>query len=105
MVLRLIPIVALIVLSSCSGSENEQQDLQSPPDGKTLFVNNCASCHGMDGRLGLSGASDLGTSKLTIEEVVSILKNGRNAMPSFEVILKNDESIEAVAEFTLELRK
>lgn len=96
---------ALVFLGSCSAPENEPNPEKEVPKGQALFVNNCASCHGMDGRLGLSGASDLGVSQLSNEEVISVLKKGRNAMPSFEAILKTQANIEAVAVYTLELRK
>lgn len=96
----------LFVLASC-GEANTDGNSATPValSGKELFVNNCAACHGMDGALGVSGASDLSQSKLKTEEIIEILKKGRNGMPAFEPILKSKENMEAVTAYTLELRK
>jgi mono/diheme cytochrome c family protein len=98
--------VILAVLASCGESGTDvNTSVPSALSGKELFVNNCAACHGMDGALGVSGASDLSKSKLNTEEIIKILKNGRNGMPAFESILKSKENMDAVTTYTLELRK
>ena len=96
----------LAVFSSCGESGTDvNTSVPSALSGKELFVNNCAACHGMDGTLGVSGASDLSKSKLNTEEIIKILKNGRNGMPAFESILKSREGMVAVSAYTLELQK
>ena len=96
----------LAVFSSCGESgTGVNTSVPSALSGKELFVNNCAACHGMDGTLGVSGASDLSKSKLNTEEIIKILKNGRNGMPAFESILKSREGMVAVTAYTLELQK
>ena len=63
-------------------------------DGKVIFGDHCASCHGLDGRARTPagrkvGAKDLATSKATDEEMTRLIQNGmRDAngaarMPSF----------------------
>lgn len=99
-------VAVLLALASC-GEANTDGNSATPKalSGKELFVNNCAACHGMDGALGVSGASDLSHSKLKTEEIIEILKKGRNGMPAFEPILNSKENMEAVTAYTLELRK
>ena len=60
-------------------------------------------CHGDDGKLGLNNSKDLTVSKLTIEERVDIVTNGRNTMVGFSSLLDEDE-IKAVAEYTFTLK-
>jgi hypothetical protein len=55
--------------------------------------------------LGLSGASDLSHSNLKKEEIMEILRKGRNGMPSLSPILKSEANMDAVTTYTLELRK
>jgi len=97
-----------VALTSCGGSTTEYKvdDVsEASAGGKELFVNHCAGCHGMDGALGLSGASDLSHSNLKKEEIMEILRKGRNGMPSLSPILKSEANMDAVTTYTLELRK
>lgn len=58
---------------------------------KTLYVNNCARCHGSDGKgdtqLGkLYGAPDLtarGVKRTSRKRTANIIKNGDGSMPAF----------------------
>ncbi|WP_217914663.1 PQQ-binding-like beta-propeller repeat protein [Miltoncostaea marina] len=63
------------------GAEPESGD---PDDGRTVFAENCSSCHGADGRGG-NGGPDL--SKLpnarVPERVAAKVRNGGNGMPAF----------------------
>lgn len=72
--------------------------------GEKIYINNCKLCHGKNGALGLSGASDLRNSKLDTAQVIYILENGRNAMASFKGILTDDE-IYSVATYVQNLKK
>ncbi len=74
----------------------------TPPDGQKIYKQSCTFCHGIYGSLGVSGPDDLTISKLTVEERIGIIKNGRGQMKGFVDIL-SDAEIEAVANFTLTL--
>ena len=54
--------------------------------------------------MGASGAFDLTTSELSVEERINVITNGRNVMTAFKSILDEDK-IKAVAEYTLTLKK
>ncbi len=74
------------------------------PDGHQLYKSYCLACHGVSGDMGASGAYDLSSSKLTLEERIQVITNGRNAMASYKSLL-GPEKIRAVAEYTLQLTK
>ena len=93
--------ISLIALCGCGGPSSSGKQLS----GKELFSQHCASCHGADGKLGLSGASDLSKSKLSVEQISEILDKGRNGMPAMKVLLQTPKNSEAVSTYTLELRK
>ena len=63
--------------------------------GKHIYNNYCASCHGDDGKKGLSGAKDLSLSELTKEDSYSIIYNGRNNMMAYKNQLSK-ENIDSV---------
>lgn len=63
-------------------------------NGKEIYEARCATCHGADGKAGLSGASDLSATALGHDEIKDIIKNGRNTMPPVDI---SDEQREAVA--------
>lgn len=73
--------------------------------GRDLFQN-CVLCHKYDGRGGPSEGgygADLRVTKLTREEVIQVITNGRLAkgMPPFKGIL-DEEKIETLATFVKE---
>ncbi|MDZ4822218.1 MAG: cytochrome c [Flavobacteriales bacterium] len=70
---------------------------------KKLFLAKCAICHGDDGRLGYNNSKDLTVSILTRDEIIALVKTGKNTMPPHENIL-SQEQIEALTDFTLQLR-
>ncbi len=100
-----------LVFVSCGSNEYRSQDQgdsnanENPLSGEVLYMNNCASCHGTDGQLGLSGASDLSKSKIPVPEIKKILLNGRKGMPVMKEILGTDQNIESVSNYVIELRK
>lgn len=76
-------------------------------DARGLFVENCAKCHGKDGRAGtfhgwLVGAQNFTDpnwqTKTTDAEIVKAIKTGPKAMPAFEKKLSPSE-IEALAAY------
>lgn len=70
---------------------------------QVVYVKHCKLCHGAKGDLGLSGAANLKTSVLSIEEVKQVVTNGRNAMPAWGQQLPPNE-IELVASYVMTLR-
>jgi cytochrome c6 len=72
------------------------------PVGSAVFRNNCITCHGADGKLGLNGAKDLTASTLPLDGRIQIITNGRNLMTPFKALLSEAE-IKAVAEYSLTL--
>jgi cytochrome c6 len=73
------------------------------PDGMSVFRRHCVTCHGADGKLGLSGAKDLTQSALSLEERIAQITNGKNLMIPYRDVLSAAE-IKAVAEYTLGLK-
>jgi mono/diheme cytochrome c family protein len=68
-------------------------------DGKQLYESSCAVCHGNDGKLGMAGATDLSQTNLQSSEIVSVILNGKNAMPKVQM---SEEQANAVAKYVLE---
>lgn len=111
MVLRILCFCSLcIFLTSCSSNKNVEaikEPIESKKDnfGELLFLKYCSSCHGSDGKLGLSGATDLTLSTLTDEERIDVITNGRNAMPPMKPVLGTDADVSIVSEYIKEFRK
>jgi len=83
----------------------ENQTAGTPADGHDIYVANCTRCHGDDGKLGLTGATDLSATTLDINAQLEVVKNGRNGtMPAFAGVL-NDEEIGAVVGYVETLKK
>ncbi len=112
MVLRLLLGLSIIgLVASCnSGSKTEsvssKESLNSQkPDARTIYVVNCSSCHGEDGKLGASQAADLSKSKLSDAEILKMINKGNDkGMMPYEEILSLDER-KAIVEFVKSLRK
>lgn len=92
-------VIVCVLLVACSSGAETSRTL----DGKALFMSKCILCHGADGRMGLNGAMSLPDSKLTLEQRMGVVRNGRKIMPAFNSILSSQE-IEAVAQYTLTLK-
>jgi cytochrome c6 len=95
------------VFQSC-GEANEPtvEKPKSPQEeAKDLYTLNCASCHGMDGKLGGSGSKDLSKSNLTDSEMIEIITNGKNNMPAMKDVIQDPSKIKNLAEFVKTLRK
>ncbi|WP_020536592.1 c-type cytochrome [Lewinella cohaerens] len=97
---------------ACGGSDsaNETSGAQEATtatpqvDGKKIYKQYCVTCHGLYGDMGASGAFNLTTSELPVDERIVVITKGRGAMTPFENLLDADE-IAAVAAYTLELKK
>ena len=100
--------ISFLLLTACGSGASDSDALpnKTPEEkGESLYVLNCASCHGEDGKLGSSGAKDLSVSKLNDKQIEKIIRKGKNAMPSQEAILETDENIKLVIEHLKTLRK
>lgn len=77
-------------------AEVRSQNLD-PDDVARLYAGRCASCHGPAGQ-GLIGPGFARIStRLTVDEHLDVVRNGRNNMPAFAGILL-DAQIEAVVD-------
>ena len=72
--------------------------------GKLVYKQYCVICHGSDGTLGVSDATDLSTSTATLEDRIEQITNGKGLMTPYKDILSEDQ-IKSVAEYVEELRK
>ncbi|MEN0004142.1 MAG: cytochrome c [Bacteroidota bacterium] len=108
--MKKIIVIALIggCIIACSEAEKKQSKSAAVAkkvakvDGEKIYKTNCVTCHGTRGDMGASGAFNLVTSELTVEERIAVVTNGRNTMASFKSLL-NEEKIKAVAEYTMKL--
>jgi len=84
-------------------------------DGAVIYENNCAPCHGLDGKARTPagkklGAHDLSESKLADDAIAAQIRNGIKSpqgaekMPAFKDRL-NPEETSAVAAFVKTFRK
>lgn len=75
-----------------------------PAPGLRLYRQNCARCHGQDGRLGANGARDLTKSNLNVMGRTYLVTNGMGKMPAFSKELTPAE-IEQVVAYSLTLKQ
>ena len=73
-------------------------------EGKIIFESKCALCHGVDGKLQLSGAKDLSVSKLTKAETIEMIKSGKGLMAGYKDEF-NEQQLNALADYVEGLRK
>jgi len=71
--------------------------------GFQIYKQHCVTCHGDNGKMGLNGAKPLPESKMTLEERITHISNGKGAMQPYKGILSPEE-IKAVAEYTFQLK-
>ena len=94
MVLKIFILGLVLNCLSCS-SDASIEPLENKPftekDAVNLYTVKCSSCHGSDGKLGLSGAKDLSMSKLSDDQILQTIKMGKNVMPSFEGSISNEQ--------------
>ncbi|MGJ8660670.1 MAG: c-type cytochrome [Bacteroidota bacterium] len=107
MVLKILAVFVLFLgFGACQPEPKSCTDCEEVvPTGKELFFNQCSACHGMDGKLGNSGAKDLSQSKLTDEQIKEILNEGKGAMPVQVQLIGKSAEMDSVIEFVKQLRK
>ncbi|MCO5276091.1 MAG: cytochrome c [Flavobacteriales bacterium] len=76
-------LLAGLMACSASGGAKPDQDGRAR-DGEEIFKTECVMCHGQDGKLGMAGARDLTISKLSKEEMIAVVMNGKGAMIGFK---------------------
>lgn len=84
--------------------EKVSDDALAKLDGKKLFRTNCANCHGFKGDMGVNGATDLTTTKVSLQDAVAQVYFGRGMMTPFKKVLEEEEIV-AVSKFVETLRK
>jgi mono/diheme cytochrome c family protein len=93
--------VLSLLLLSCDSDDNTQNEevRSSARSGEVLYKQNCAACHGDDGKLGAGGAMDLSKLDLSDQNIEDIILNGRKGMPSFSFVFESDEEVQNVITF------
>ncbi len=72
-------------------------------DGKAIFEDKCAHCHGKDGTKGLLGAKNLQISHLPDAELLQVVTKGRRIMPAWGKRLSAQE-LQQVVSYVKQLR-
>ena len=107
MVLKIIPFIILVFgFIGCKPEPKSCVDCEkNAATGKDLYYNQCSACHGVDGKLGNSGAKDLSKSKLIDKQITEILNEGKGAMPAQIQLIGKQAEMDSVVEFVKQLRK
>lgn len=85
------------------GTETKNIKADTGISGFQIYKQHCVTCHGDNGKMGLNGAKPLPESKMTLEERITHISNGKGAMQPYKGILSTEE-IKAVAEYTFQLK-
>lgn len=97
-------IIALNSTSCTQQTKSAESSEKKEINGGDIYNHYCVSCHGKDGKMGVSGAKDLSISPLTLEEKISVISYGRGGMMPYKDLMSKEE-IEAVAQFIKKLKK
>jgi mono/diheme cytochrome c family protein len=68
-------------------------------DGKQIYMDNCALCHGADGKLGMTGAADLSITQLDTNAITSAILIGKGNMKKVDGL--TEEQAKAIADYVL----
>lgn len=101
---------ATLILGAC-GEEEAVEPAETPVDGgeetaaidaEQIIQQNCISCHGenLEGAGNFPALNDVG-SRLSAEEILSVIQNGQGAMPAD--IIDGEEAV-AVADYLATLQ-
>jgi mono/diheme cytochrome c family protein len=71
--------------------------------GKTVYTQECQNCHGAGGDAMLAGAKNLKVTVLNHDEIISIIRNGKNTMAAYKSL--SDEQVEGVTLYVESLRE
>jgi len=53
-------------------------------DGNQIYTDNCALCHGADGKLGMAGAADISATQLDTVAIANVILMGKGNMKKVE---------------------
>lgn len=82
-----------------------KEEIAAATTGEEIYkANNCAVCHGQDGKLMLNGSKDLTASTLSRAETEHQIMNGKNAMPAYKNAL-NQEQLKLLVDYIETFRK
>lgn len=73
-------------------------------EGRALYDQHCARCHGADGTRGLFGAKNLQKSLLSDSAILHQITNGRRIMPAFKKRITPNQ-MTAIANYIKSFRK
>jgi len=90
------------VFSLCFEACSDEPKVQGPVDAQALFIKRCATCHGSEGNLQLSGAKNITVSALSADEIKNQITHGKGGMPPFESMLTVQE-IDALTAYCMKL--
>jgi len=94
---QIIALVGLVDPKATPKTKASQPKASVNVEGQKLYKKYCMLCHGPDGKRGTNGAYDLTVSKLTFNQKIEIVKNGRGVMTPFDFL--GDEKIKLVVEY------
>lgn len=97
--LILLSIIVGLVYSCGSGDSSNRFS-----SGDKIYGFYCTQCHGNTGSLQLNGATNFRTSKLSLEERIDVITNGRKTMLPYKGQL-SPAQIKAVANYTLKFNE
>ena len=95
-------VVCALGLSACGSDDGEA----AAPDGRQVYAENCASCHGerAEGLFKFPRLAGVVSTKYpNPDDQAAVVRNGRGEMPAFADKLSPEE-IRAVVDFTRALR-
>jgi uncharacterized membrane protein SirB2 len=64
-------------------------------DGKQIYTDNCALCHGADGKLGMAGAADISATQMDTVAITNVILMGKGNMKKIEGL--SEEQAKAVS--------
>ncbi len=93
------------LIASCSSGEEGSSDELIEVSGAQLYQENCVICHGEQGNAGISNATDLSKSDLSLDSIKYYILQGKKSMPPFSFLFETDkEALNDVATHVKELR-
>ena len=95
---------AFVAPVSVVTTDSVQTETRSIKEGEVIYTSLCVVCHGPDGKLMLNGAKDLSVSKLSDDEIVTMVKNGKGLMTPFKDQL-DEKQLQSVMLYVKSLRK
>ena len=104
--MRVVLLACLLLPQTVTLAEEDRPVIVVPRASGQVLFQTCATCHRYDGRGGATEggfAANLQETKLTYEEIVAVISDGRleKGMPSFKGFL-DDFKINALAKFIKE---